>query len=194
MSCQLNECIARPRWEIEKLSLISQLTELQYRQAIRILCEDFLLPHIWRVFCLPPLQIFSWHISTTFILPHRCCPLSPSGTSWTPRQSPPTKRTSPVVSLLQVCIYHDLLYEESRWHEERRTKAFEWGRAHALRDHCKRAILFLSSSKILTPMGPIPLSARRVCPPPRNKGGGGTHSPGGEGDGGGDQYSGRREE
>jgi hypothetical protein len=30
--------------------------------------------------------------------------------------------------------------------------------------YCKRAILFLSSSKILTPP-PIPLSARRVCIP-----------------------------
>ncbi len=30
---------------------------------------------------------------------------------------------------------------------------------------------------------PIPLSARRVCPPPATKAGG-THSPGGEGDGG----------
>ncbi len=49
--------------------------------------------------------------------------------------------------------------------------------------YCKRAILILSSSKILTP---IPLSARRVCFPPAPKagGGGGTHSPGGEGDGG----------
>jgi hypothetical protein len=37
---------------------------------------------------------------------------------------------------------------------------------------------------------PIPLSARRVCPPPATKAGG-THSPGGEGDGG--QYFGRRE-
>ncbi len=46
--------------------------------------------------------------------------------------------------------------------------------------YCKRAILFLSSSKILTP---IPLSPRRVCPPPATKAGG-THSPGGEGDGG----------
>ncbi len=46
--------------------------------------------------------------------------------------------------------------------------------------YCKRAILFLSSSIILTP---IPLSARRVCPPPATKAGG-THSPGGEADGG----------
>ncbi len=37
-----------------------------------------------------------------------------------------------------------------------------------MQDHCKRAILFLSSSKILTP-------ATKA---------GGTHSPGGEGDGG----------
>ncbi len=49
--------------------------------------------------------------------------------------------------------------------------------------YCKRAILFLSSSKILTPHPPRPLSARRVCPPPVTKAGG-THSPGGEGDGG----------
>jgi hypothetical protein len=56
--------------------------------------------------------------------------------------------------------------------------------------YCKRAILFLSSSKILTP---IPLFARRVCPPPATKAGG-THSPGGEGDGGREgQYFGRRE-
>ncbi len=48
--------------------------------------------------------------------------------------------------------------------------------------YCKRAILFLSSSKILTPP-PIPLSARRACPPPATKAGG-THSRGGEGDGG----------
>jgi hypothetical protein len=40
--------------------------------------------------------------------------------------------------------------------------------------YCKRPILFLSSSKILT---------RRVCPPPATNAGG-THSPGGEGDGG----------
>ncbi len=33
------------------------------------------------------------------------------------------------------------------------------------------------------PPPPIPLSARRVCPPPATKAGG-THSPGGEGDGG----------
>jgi hypothetical protein len=46
--------------------------------------------------------------------------------------------------------------------------------------YCKRAILSLSSSKILTP---IPLSAWRVCPPPATKAGG-THSPGGEEDGG----------
>jgi hypothetical protein len=51
-----------------------------------------------------------------------------------------------------------------------------------LRDHCKRAILFLSSSKILTPLTHPP-SARRVCPSPATKAGG-RHSPGGEGDGG----------
>ncbi len=46
--------------------------------------------------------------------------------------------------------------------------------------HCKRAILFISSSKILTPHPPLrPASLSS----PRNKGGG-THSPGGEGDGG----------
>jgi hypothetical protein len=46
--------------------------------------------------------------------------------------------------------------------------------------YCKRAILFLSSSKILTPHPPLrPASLSS----PRNKGGG-THSPGGEGDGG----------
>jgi hypothetical protein len=38
--------------------------------------------------------------------------------------------------------------------------------------YCKRAILSLSSSKILTPP-PIPLTAWRVCPPP-NKGEGYT--------------------
>ncbi len=43
--------------------------------------------------------------------------------------------------------------------------------------YCKRAILFLSSSKILTPHPPLrPASVSS----PRNKGG--THSPGGEGD------------
>jgi hypothetical protein len=47
--------------------------------------------------------------------------------------------------------------------------------------YCKRAILFLSSSKILTL---IPLSARRVCSTPRLCCGGRTDSPGGEGDGG----------
>ncbi len=52
---------------------------------------------------------------------------------------------------------------------------------HRREINCKRAILFLSSSKILTP--PIPLSAWRVCPPPATKAGD-THSPGGEGDGG----------
>ncbi len=36
--------------------------------------------------------------------------------------------------------------------------------------YCKRAILFLSSSKILTPH---PLSARQVCPPPQQRWGGG---------------------
>jgi hypothetical protein len=46
--------------------------------------------------------------------------------------------------------------------------------------YCKRAILFLSSSKILTP---IPLSARRVCTP-RLCCGGRPDSPGGEGGGG----------
>ncbi len=47
------------------------------------------------------------------------------------------------------------------------------------RDHCKRAVLFLSPSKILTPHPPLPL---RVRPPPATQGGGGgTHSPGGEG-------------
>ncbi len=46
--------------------------------------------------------------------------------------------------------------------------------------YCKRAILFLSSSKILTPHPPLrPASLSS----PRNKGGG-TQSPGGEGDGG----------
>jgi hypothetical protein len=52
------------------------------------------------------------------------------------------------------------------------------------RDQFKRAILFLSSSKILTHQAPIPLSARRVCIP-RLCCGGRTDSPGGEGDGGG---------
>jgi hypothetical protein len=41
-------------------------------------------------------------------------------------------------------------------------------------------VLFLSSSKILTPHPPLRLG---VCPPPATKAGG-THSPGGEGDGG----------
>ncbi len=46
--------------------------------------------------------------------------------------------------------------------------------------YCKRAILFLSSSKILTPHPPLrPASLSS----PRNKAGG-THSLGGEGDGG----------
>jgi hypothetical protein len=50
------------------------------------------------------------------------------------------------------------------------------------RDHCKRAILFLSSSKILTPHPPLPLASLSST---RNKGGRYcTHSPGGEGDGG----------
>jgi hypothetical protein len=52
---------------------------------------------------------------------------------------------------------------------------------------CKRPILWLASSKILTP---APLTARRVCsvpstpPPPRLWCGGRTHSLGGEGVGG----------
>ncbi len=54
--------------------------------------------------------------------------------------------------------------------------------------YCKKAILFLSSSKILTP--PIPLSARRVCPPPATKAGG-THTLAGR-RGGWGQYFGRR--
>ncbi len=48
--------------------------------------------------------------------------------------------------------------------------------------YCKRAILCLSSSKILTPQPPSP-SPPGECVLPPNKGGG-THSPGGEGDGG----------
>ena len=54
--------------------------------------------------------------------------------------------------------------------------------------YCMRAILFLSSSKILTPHRPLPLASLSS---PATKAGG-THSPGGEGDGGG-QYFGRRE-
>jgi hypothetical protein len=50
--------------------------------------------------------------------------------------------------------------------------------------YCKGAIQFLSTSKILTSQGPIPLSARLVCTP-RLCCGGRTDSPGGEGDGGG---------
>jgi hypothetical protein len=46
--------------------------------------------------------------------------------------------------------------------------------------YCKRAILFLSSSKRLTPIPPL---RPESLSSPRNKGGG-THSPGGEGDGG----------
>jgi hypothetical protein len=42
--------------------------------------------------------------------------------------------------------------------------------------YCKRAILFYSSSKILTPPPPLPLAPQQRQ--------GGTHSPGGEGDGG----------
>ncbi len=55
--------------------------------------------------------------------------------------------------------------------------------------YCKRAILFLSSSKILTPI-PIPLSARRVCPPPATKAGVQTRR---AERGMGGQYFGRRE-
>ncbi len=49
--------------------------------------------------------------------------------------------------------------------------------------YCKRAILFLSSSKILTPHPPLPLTSLSS---PRNKGGGYTLAgrTGGEGDGG----------
>ncbi len=47
--------------------------------------------------------------------------------------------------------------------------------------YCKRAILFLLSSKILTPHPPLRPASMSS---PRNKGGG-THSPRGEGDGGG---------
>ncbi len=46
--------------------------------------------------------------------------------------------------------------------------------------YCKRAILSLSSSKILTPHPPLRLTS--VSSPPTKAGG--THSPGGEGDGG----------
>jgi hypothetical protein len=46
--------------------------------------------------------------------------------------------------------------------------------------YCKRAILSLSSSKILTPYPPLRLAS--VSSPPTKAGG--THSPGGEGDGG----------
>jgi hypothetical protein len=53
--------------------------------------------------------------------------------------------------------------------------------------YCKRAILSLSSSKILTPHPPLRLAS--VSYPPTKAGG--THSPGGEGTGG--QYFGRRE-
>ncbi len=45
--------------------------------------------------------------------------------------------------------------------------------------YCKRAILFLSFSKILTP--PPPLRPASLSSPPTKAGG--THSPGGEGDG-----------
>jgi hypothetical protein len=51
--------------------------------------------------------------------------------------------------------------------------------------YCKRAILFLSSSKILTPPSPSPPGVSLSSP--RNKDGGytvNTHLPGGEGDGG----------
>ncbi len=44
--------------------------------------------------------------------------------------------------------------------------------------YCKRAILSLSSSKILTPHPPLPQAS--VSSPPTKAGG--THSPGGEGD------------
>jgi hypothetical protein len=44
--------------------------------------------------------------------------------------------------------------------------------------YCKRAILSLSSSKILTPHPPLRLAS--VSSPPTKAGG--THSPGGEGD------------
>ncbi len=47
--------------------------------------------------------------------------------------------------------------------------------------YCKRAILFLSSSKLLTPHPPLRLASLSSH---GNKGGGVTHSPGGEGDGG----------
>jgi hypothetical protein len=53
--------------------------------------------------------------------------------------------------------------------------------------YCKREILSLSSSKILTPHPPLRLAS--VSSPPTKAGG--THSPGGEGMGG--QYFGRRE-
>ncbi len=48
--------------------------------------------------------------------------------------------------------------------------------------YCKRPILCLASSKILTPP-PTPLSAQRLCTPHLCCGGR-THSPGGEGGGG----------
>jgi hypothetical protein len=57
----------------------------------------------------------------------------------------------------------------------------DWCRREII--YCKRAILSLSSSKILTPHGPHPpLRLASVSSPPTKAGG--THSPGGEGDGG----------
>jgi hypothetical protein len=54
--------------------------------------------------------------------------------------------------------------------------------------YCRRAILFLSASKILTPHPHFrPASVYRLCC------GGRTDSPGGEGDGGGGLYFGRRD-
>ncbi len=50
--------------------------------------------------------------------------------------------------------------------------------------YCKRPILCLASSKILTPHPPL-RPASMLCIPPRLCCGGRTHSPGGEGDGGG---------
>jgi len=66
------------------------------------------------------------------------------------------------------------------WHIQDILDTQRWVQITEYIFYCKRAILFLSSSKILTP-SPSPPGE---CVPPRLCCGGRTDSPGGEGDGG----------